>query len=145
MRTNKVGLDLIKQYEGLRLISYPDPATGSTPYTVGYGHTGPEVKLGMKITQEQADEYLIKDIKKIEGDLVGLGSLTDNQFSAIVSLAYNVGLTNVRKSILYAMAKGGSTDKAIIALEFIKWSKANGKVMPGLVKRRAAETILFLT
>lgn len=136
-------LSLIKQYEGLRLFAYPDPATGGDPWTIGYGHTGKEVKKGLYITQAKADEYLEKDIKKFAEVIERYVkvSLSDNQFSALVSYVYNVGPQNFIASTLLRLLNQGDYNGA--ADQFIRWNKANGKVLEGLTKRREAEAKLF--
>lgn len=141
---NSRGLDLIKYSEGLRLNAYPDPGTGGDPWTIGYGHTGPEVKKGMSITEAQAEALLRKDLDNTEAGITAAVNvpLNDNQFSALVSFAFNVGLGNLRSSTLLKLLNQGKYDEA--AGEFNKWRKAAGKVLPGLVKRRQDETDLFL-
>ena len=98
---NARGLQLIKDFEGLRLTSYPDPATGGAPWTVGWGHTGPDVSPGMTITESKAAQLLFKDLKRFEVAVAKLAPVaTDNQFSAMVSLAFNVGEGNLSSSTL---------------------------------------------
>lgn len=142
MNINEKGLEILKHFEGCRLEAYPDPGTGGEPYTIGYGHTG-NVKLGMKITQEQADELLKQDLHKFE---VGVMSLithvpTENQFSALVCFAYNVGLHALENSHLLKYVNGGDLRSA--AKEFLRWNKSSGKELPGLTLRRKAESDLF--
>lgn len=138
-------LVLIKQFEGLRFYAYPDPATNGDPWTIGYGHTGPEVKKGLKITAEQADKYLVGDVSRfvscVEGHVIPI--LNDNQFSAVISLVYNIGAAAFLNSTLLKCLNKGDYSGA--AKEFLKWDKAAGKKMPGLTRRRAAESKLFLS
>jgi len=147
---NKATLDLIKSFEGLILRAYPDPATRAEPYTIGYGTTiypnGQKVKLGDKITQTQATEYLQDDVDKFARRVKVLVKpvLNDNQFGAIVSFAYNVGTGNLAKSTLLKKVNANPSDNSI-AGEFMKWNKAAGKVMNGLTRRRAAEAKLYFT
>lgn len=145
-KTNQAGIDLIKASEGCELLSYPDPATKGPPITVGYGHTGPEVTLGLKITQEQAEEYLKQDLEKFEKGVEGLVkvSISDNEFAALVCFSYNVGLGNLGSSTLLKLLNAGNP-KSEVAEQFLRWDKAAGKVLPGLTTRRAAEKALFLT
>lgn len=141
MTINKEGLDLIKKFEGLRLNSYLDSV--SIP-TIGYGSTGPDIKLGMTWTLNQAINRLCRDLEYFEkgiSDLL-LVSVTENEFSALVCFAYNVGLGNLRKSTLLKLIN--SNKKTEAAKEFLKWNKAGGKVLDGLTKRRQAESELFL-
>ena len=145
MRTiNKAGLDLIRNFEGLRLKAYPDPGTGGDPWTIGYGHTGPDVKPGQVITNERADELLVNDLAKFERIVSDLcPNTTDNQFAALTSFCYNCGPKNLETSTLRRLHNEGKKFEA--ADNFLKWTKAAGKVLPGLVKRRTAERELYLS
>lgn len=144
MKTGSNGISLIKQFEGCRLNAYPDPATGGAPWTIGYGHTGNDVRPGMVWTQVQADSALISDLAQCERAISRLVkvTLTQNQFDAIVSFVFNVGSGNLQSSTL--LRKLNSGDYRGAAEEFPRWNKAAGKVMAGLTKRRAAERELFL-
>ena len=137
--------DLIKRFEGCKLTAYPDPGTGGDPWTIGYGHTGPEVKSGMTISQSIADAYLVKDAEHA-ADVVKRAvtvPMTQGQFDALVSFVFNCGAGNFLKSTLLRKLNAGDTLGA--SLEILKWSKAAGKELPGLVRRRAAEQSLFLS
>ena len=147
MEIGKKGLNLIKDFEGLRLEAYPDPATGGDPWTIGYGWTNPvdgkPVKKGMIITQQKAEELLTEGVKsyaKKVTDLVKV-NLTQNQFDALVSFSYNLGTYNLQTSTL--LKKVNSKDFKGASEEFLKWNKAKGKVMAGLTRRRQAEKDLF--
>lgn len=145
MNISDEGLSIIKSFEGLRLKAYPDPATGGDPITIGYGHTGPEVHLGLTITEDEADEFLLADLEKFEHcveDCVGQ-HVSDPEFSACVSLAFNIGCGNFSKSTLVKKIRAG--DMMGAGDEFLKWNKAAGKEMPGLTRRRQAERALFLS
>lgn len=140
MKTNEAGVALIKNAEGLRLDAYQDMAG---VWTVGYGHTG-DVKAGDHITAHQADVILRMDLEKFETGINTLAlDLNENEFSALVSFAFNLGLGALERSYLLTRLRCGEKDKA--ALEFMKWVNAAHHVQPGLVKRRAAEKALFLT
>ena len=147
MKTNESGITLIKSFEGLRLKSYKCP---SGIWTVGYGHTGKDVKPGMTITREEAEALLKKDIERFE---IGVEkvideniTLTSNQFSALVSFSFNVGLENFKKSTLLKLINSGHKDDLeLIHKQFSRWVYANKKVLPGLVKRREAEFDLYST
>lgn len=144
MIISKRGLDLIKQYEGCILKAYPDPATGGDPWTIGFGHTGPEVKKGLVWTQAQANSALADDVCEFGNGvlkLVGNAPTTQGQFDALVSFAYNVGLGKLKTSTLLRLHKSG--DHAGAKAQFARWNKAAGKVMAGLTKRRAAEAGLY--
>ena len=146
MKTNESGITLIKSFEGLRLKAYKCPAG---VWTIGYGSTE-GVKPGMVITEEQAEALLKKDIELFE---IGVEkvideniTLTSNQFSALVSFSFNVGLENFKKSTLLKMINKGNKDELeAIHSQFKRWVYANKKVLPGLVKRREAEFDLYST
>lgn len=149
MKLTKAGLELIKNFESCKLKAYPDPGTGASPFTIGYGHTGPEVVPNLKWTQEEADQTLEDDLAAVGAHIQRLVriALTDNEFSALVSLAYNIGVGALAKStLLKTVNQGLSSDSEIEAVcnEFLKWNKAGGKVMAGLTKRRMAEAALFV-
>ncbi len=148
MIVNANGLLLIKTYEGLRLTAYPDPGTNGEPWTIGYGHTSaaglPRVVRGLTITKEEADAILERDVARFSGGvdlLITNRKLTENQYSALVSFAFNVGLGNFRKSSVLKAVNAGELDKVPWRLQL--WVKAAGRKLPGLVKRRAAEAALF--
>ena len=144
MRNLKPALDLIKEFEGLRLKAYLDPV--GLP-TIGWGNTryqdGKPVKMGDEITQEQADEMLLDDVavraEKLE-DLIEV-QVNDHQFGALVSFAYNVGIGAFTNSTLRRKLNAGDYEGA--SNEFKRWNKAGGKVLNGLVRRRKAEKDLF--
>lgn len=144
MKTSKAGIDLIHSFESLRLKSYPDPGSkDGKPVTIGWGSTGPDIKLGMTWTKEQADARFAKDLARFE---IGVSKavsvdLKQNQFDALVSFAYNVGLANFLSSTLLKMLNEGYYSNA--ALQFSRWNKNDGKVMAGLTRRREAERKMF--
>ncbi|MFT3987169.1 lysozyme [Aestuariivirga sp.] len=147
MKVNAAGLAIIKTYEGCEVNAYPDPATDGDPWTIGYGHTSeagpPNVRKGMKISKARADEILTADIGTFSRSVMRYvgRELTDNQFSALVSFAFNVGTGNFAKSsVLKAVNRG---DFKSVPWRIQLWTKANGRTLPGLVKRRAAESHLF--
>lgn len=136
------GVALIKEFEGLRLKAYPDPATNGDPWTIGVGHTGPNVRPGLVITEAQADDFLRKDVGRFEKAVNRLAPITtQDQFDALVSLAFNVGEGNLASSTLLRMHNAGNYDGA--SNQFARWNKAAGKVMTGLTRRRAAEAKLY--
>lgn len=141
MKVSKKCLEFIKAREGCRLTAYVCPAG---VLTIGYGHTGPDVKKGLKITAEQAEALLLADLAVFEkGVLRLLGSVpTQGQFDALVSFAFNLGLQALAGSTLLKKFKVGNTSGA--ADQFLKWVYADGKVLPGLQKRREAERLMFL-
>lgn len=140
MKVSIDGINLIKKYEGCRLTAYKCPAG---VWTIGYGHTK-NVKSGMKITQNKANELLEDDLKRIGNTIIQLVnvSLHQNQFDALVSFTFNCGSGALKRSTLLKKLNNKDYDGA--ANEFIKWNKSNGKVLNGLVKRREEEKSLFL-
>ncbi len=137
---NERGLSLIREFEGLRLEAYPDPATSGDPYTIGYGCTH-GVTPGMVITLEQANAWLDRDAKDVadEVSLVVSPSLTDNQFAACVCFAYNV--KGWRETPLFGFLEKGYT--GIASQHWLLYDKAAGVPMAGLERRRQAELALF--
>lgn len=138
-------IDIVKKFEGLRLVPYLD-AVGKP--TVGYGHfnlTPPPCDGCTVITQDQADALLYNDLEHVLQHIHGLigVDLTDNQLSALASFAFNLGLHNFASSTLLEELNKGNFDTA--SNEFLKWNHAGGKVLSGLTARRVAERELFLT
>lgn len=150
MKTSPEGRSLIEFFEGNVLEAYPDPATKNDPikkgkpWTIGVGHTGHEVVKGLKITAEESAELLEKDLEKFEKGVLNAVSheLSQNEFDALVAFAFNVGIGAMAGSTLMRKLNAGDTKGA--AGEFVRWNKANGKVMRGLTRRRSAEASLFL-
>jgi lysozyme len=144
MEYSKDGLHLTESFEGCRLTSYPDPASGGDPWTIGYGHTGPEVHAGMTITQEQAEELLVQDVKRAVADVNAklTVEVTQEEFDALVDFAFNCGCGNLNNSTLLKKVNAGDFQGA--AHEFEKWDMAAGKHMAGLLRRRQAEELEFL-
>lgn len=145
MKLSQKGKDLIKSFEGLELRVYPDLGTGGAPYTAGYGHTGPDVKPGMNVTQAMSDKWFDQDVAKFENGVSNALTVetTQNQFDAMVSLAYNIGLGNFTKSTL--LRKHNAKCWQCAAAQFGVWRNAGGKVMTGLIRRRAAERELYMS
>ncbi|KNC16744.1 lysozyme [Pseudomonas sp. RIT-PI-a] len=143
MKTSPKGIALIKSAEGLRLKAYPDPGTGGLPWTIGYGSTS-GVTRNMVITEAQAEQMLAADLVRFERIVERLVRvpLNQGQFDALVSFTYNVGEGNFTKSTLLRKLNAGDTPGG--AEQFSRWVNAGGKVLPGLVNRRAAERGLFL-
>lgn len=139
MVINDKGRQIIETYEGCKLEAYVCPAG---VLTIGFGHTG-DVKKGDRITQHQAEVILEYDLERFETAVGQMAPKANaNQFSALVSFAFNVGTEALRKSTLLKKFLAGAPLGA--ADEFSKWTHAGGKELPGLVKRRAAEKALFL-
>lgn len=142
---NDAGVRLVQEFEGCKLEAYPDPGTGGEPWTIGWGSTGPDIGPGTVWTQEEADARFLDDLTKFgDGvDRLVRVPLTDNQFAALVSFAYNVGLGALAGSTLLRKLNAGDYEGA--ADQFPRWNKGGGRVLPGLVRRRAAERDLFLS
>ena len=147
MQLNDKGKDLIKLFEGCKLVAYKCSAAKDT---IGYGNTffenGTPVKPGDKITQERANE-LFEIIAKDFADKVKpliKSAVTPNQFAALTSFAYNAGIGNLRNSTLLRKVNANPND-VTIAQEFAKWVRANNKVLAGLQRRREAEAKLYFT
>lgn len=142
---SKNGAHLTESFEGLKLTAYPDPGTGGAPWTIGYGHTGPEVHPGLTITQEQAEELLMQDVKKAAAAVNAkvTGDITQEEFDALVDFVFNVGAGNFAASTLLKKVNAGDIHGA--AAEFEKWDMAGGKHMAGLLRRRNAEAEEFLS
>lgn len=144
MKTGARGLALIKQFEGWRGVAYRDPVG---IWTIGYGHTamaGPPAPVkGMRISRAEGEEILKRDLATYEAAVNRAVKvrLSQPQFDALVSLCYNIGPGNFQKSsVLRAVNRQDWNDAA---RRFHLWNKAGGRVLPGLVRRRAAEAALF--
>ena len=145
MRISEHGIAVGHYFESCKLTAYPDPGSkDGKPWTIGWGHTGPEVVKGLVWTQAWADDVFRTDLKRFESAVGGLVTvvMTQGQFDALVLFAYNIGSTAFASSTLLKMLNAG--DCAGSALQFRRWNKNDGKVMRGLVRRRAAEECLFL-
>lgn len=141
MKTSPKGIALIKEFEGLRLKAYKCPGG---VWTIGYGHTA-GVKSGMVISEAQAEEYLKADLIVFERYLNGHGlALNQNQFDALVSFIYNVGIGNFSNSTLLRKVRANPQDNSIMD-EFLRWVYSKGRVLPGLQRRRLAEMKLYFS
>ena len=145
MKISYIGLDLIKSYETLQLTAYR--ALKTEKYlTIGYGHYGPDVKEGQTITKDEATELLQQDVQTAEYELNQLLRqnvlLTQNQFDALCSLVFNIGVGNFRKSTL---RKKLLNHIQSVDCEFMKWVYSGGHYVQGLYNRRKKEVELFLS
>lgn len=137
MHINNDGLNIIKESEGLRLKAYKCPAG---VWSIGYGHTGKDVKKGMVITEEKATDLLRSDIARFERHVSYYDKIygfTSNEFSALVSFAYNIGT-------IAGLTKAGTRTKLQIANKMLEYCYASGKKLNGLYTRRQKERKLFL-
>lgn len=140
IKTSQAGIDLIKRWEGCRIKAYRCPAG---IWTVGYGHTG-TVKPGTSISYDKAEELLKQDLQRFEKAVKTLVTvpINQNQFDALVSFTYNVGVKAFGDSTLLSLL---NQKKYLPASDqFLRWTKAGSKTLPGLVLRRSEERDLFL-
>jgi lysozyme len=141
------GIAIIRKFEGLKLTAYLCPAN---VWTIGYGSTfyenGSKVQQGDKITLDRADKLLFEMVKRFEISVKGLikSSINENQLGALTSFAFNVGVGALNKSTLLRKVNANPTDPTI-RNEFMRWTKAGGKVLKGLVTRREAEANLYFS
>ena len=141
MKTSHKGIALIKEFEGLRLKAYKCPGG---VWTIGYGHTA-GVRPEMVITEAQAEDFLREDLFSCENAVNNQKlSINQNQFDALVSLIYNIGIGNFQKSTLLRKARVNPNDNSIMD-EFLKWVYSKGRVLPGLQRRRLAEMKLYFS
>ncbi len=144
MKTSNKGAALIKEFEGRKLTAYLCPAN---VWTIGYGHTTaagpPIVRQGMRITEEEADAILRRDLVRYENGVERLVKvpLNQSQFDALVSFCFNVGEGALGKSTLLRRLNRGEYDS--VPSELMKWTRGGGKELTGLVRRRRAEAKLW--
>ena len=145
MKLNKEGSDLIKSFEGCKLKAYQCSAK---KWTIGYGNTffedGTPVVAGNAISQQKAEDMFELIASEFASKVAKLvtSNVTENQFGALVSFAYNCGAVNLQKSTLLKKVNANHNDQSIRG-EFLKWNKAGGKVLAGLSRRREAESNLY--
>lgn len=138
-RANADGIAIIKEFEGLHLTPYLCP---SKVWTIGYGHTR-TVRAGLSISRREAEELLQEDLRVSERAVQRLVTvpLNDNQFSALVSFVFNVGISNLERSTLLKLLNRGWYDQ--VPAQLSRWSRAGTEVLGGLARRRAAEARLW--
>lgn len=146
---SSAGIALIKQFEGCARIrpdglieAYPDPGTGAAPWTIGWGATGAGIASGTVWTQQQCDDRLTADLRRYAADVVDAlagAPTTQAQFDALVSFHYNTGA--IRRATLTRRHR--SQDSVGAQAEFARWNRAGGRIMKGLLRRRAAEAKLY--
>ena len=142
---------IVKEFEGCRLQAYPDPGTGGEPWTIGWGSTtigGKVVRPGQSITQVQADAQLDADLQRFHDALSRAIPAVDgwpgNRAAALVSWTYNVGVGAMQDSTLRRRILAGEDPAQVVVAELPRWNKADGRELPGLTRRRAAEVALFV-
>jgi lysozyme len=139
MKASQVCYDLIKAFEGLRLKAYQCHAG---VWTIGYGHTG-GVLPDARISPAEAEDLLKRDVQPLEDKLNALGlTLSQGEFDALISFAFNLGFATLRRSTLMKKLKAGDREGA--ANEFLRWTFSKGDHLPGLETRRTAERRMFL-
>jgi GH24 family phage-related lysozyme (muramidase) len=155
-RIGPEGIALIKRFEGCARLrpdgmieAYPDPGTGAEPWTIGWGAAGRDgfhggrIGPGTRWTQAQCDERLAQDLLRYAAEVtaaIAAAPTTQSQFDALVSFHYNTGA--ITRATLTRKHLAGDYQGA--AREFARWNRAGGRVLKGLVRRRAAETELYL-
>lgn len=143
MEYSKAGIALTERFEACSLTAYHGAADRPGLFTIGWGHTGPEVYEGLVWTQEQADSQLAID-DKAAVDCVNKHvtvALTQGEFDALVDFCFNCGCAAFEGSTILKLLNAGNY--AATALEFVKWDHASGKVVAGLLRRREDETDEF--
>lgn len=149
-KVGPAGMALMQKWEGLakkrpdgKVEAYPDPGSrDGTPWTIGYGSTGPDIRKGTVWTVAQAEERFASDVQRYADEVseaIGTASTTQAQFDALVSFHYNTGA--IRRATLTKLHKAG--DYAGAAKEFGKWIYNDGRKMQGLINRRAEEAALY--
>lgn len=142
LKFDRAGIDLVKASEGLRLKAYRDPVG---ILTIGYGHTGSDVREGQTLSEQEAVQLLMDDVRFAEVAVKAYVNvpISQNQYDALVDFTFNVGVGALQSSTLLKKLNAG--DYIGAGQEFHRWNKAGGKVLPGLTKRRASEAALFGT
>lgn len=147
MKTNQKGIELLHHFESCKLQAYLCPAK---VWTIGWGNTryedGSVVKKGDVITQKRADELFENILSKFENGVTKAlkVKLNENQFSALVSFTYNVGIGNFNKSTLLKLINVNPNNPEITT-QFLRWNRGGGKVLTGLTRRRTAEAKLYFS
>lgn len=148
MNPSQAAVDLVKEFEGFSAKAYPDPGTGAEPWTIGYGTTcypdGKSVRLGDQCTRSAAEMWLMHELEEAGKAINVLVQvpLEQHQFDALCSFVYNVGMRAFEQSTMRKFINAGMFKDA--ADQFLRWVRAGGKVLPGLVKRREEERAMFL-
>lgn len=140
MNISQNGIDLIKRFEGFSPCAYLCPAG---VLTIGYGHTGKDIKRTDTITEEDAQDLLKNDLIWVEEVIneKAKSELAQNQFDALCSLVYNIGASAFSNSTMLRLINAGNL--AAVPAQFLRWDKANGKPLAGLTRRREEEKKLW--
>ena len=138
LRASDTLISKLKEFEGLRLLAYK-PTKAERWWTIGYGHSAGDVRAGMRITEEEAEELLRRDLFFVERFINGIPKVrTQGQFDALVSFTYNVGIGKLKSSTLLKKIMHDAPTVEIQG-EFMRWVYSGGKQLDGLVKRRRWE------
>jgi lysozyme len=139
MNISQEGISLIKKFEGCELEAYKCAAG---VWTIGYGHTK-DVKEGDSILKEDAESMLVHELQEYcnDVDIAVKVDLKQNEFDALVSWTYNLGLTNLNSSTMLKVLNEGKHDE--VPAQMKRWNKASGQVKQGLIRRREAEALMF--
>ncbi len=146
MKTSSKGIDFIESFETLQLKAYKAVQTEQY-YTIGYGHYGPDVEPDSTVTEKEAEQLLKEDLADVEravSNATAGWNLNQNQFDALVSFTFNVGIRAFRNSTLLKLIKR-TTPENVIRAEFMKWKYSGGRVLAGLERRRRAEADLYFS
>lgn len=139
LRVSNLLIKKLKEFEGLRLVAYK-PTKAERWYTIGYGHCAGDVRAGMRINEEKAEELLKRDLFFVEKFINGIPKIkTQGQFDALVSFTYNVGVGKLKASTLLKKIMHDAPTEEIQG-EFMRWVYSCGKKLDGLVKRRRWES-----
>ena len=140
MKLSVKGADAIRRFEGCVLKAYKCPAG---VWTIGYGHTGSEVREGLTWLQHEANAAFLKDIARFESavEAVVIQPISQSQFDALVSLEFNIGVAAFHSSTLLKKLNAG--DHVGAACQFARWCKVGGEYNEGLALRRASELYTF--
>ena len=140
MEASEILIEKLKAFEGFRRDAYRDAAG---VLTIGYGHTGRDIREGDRITPYWGEQLLLIDLKEHEAGVRRLRvARTQGQFDALVSLAFNIGIGRLTRSTLLKVIRSGGS-KSQITKEFKRWVYGGGRRLPGLVKRREWEAKRF--
>ena len=138
-------LPLVKEFEGCELEAYRCPAG---IWTIGWGHTGPEVRNGLRWTQQQADDALIADLREAHVGMIKAlpmaRSYSGPRQAALTSWVFNIGGGAAADSTLRRRLAAGEDPVRVVSEELPRWNKGGGGVLPGLARRRSAEVALFV-
>ena len=138
LRASDTLISKIKEFEGLRLVAYK-PTKAERWWTIGYGHSAGDVRAGMRINEEKAEELLNRDLFFVERFINGIPKVkTQGQFDALISFTYNLGVGKMKASTLLKKIMHDAPTQEI-QREFMKWVYSGGKRLDGLVKRRRWE------